>query len=162
MDNTDTLDEARINESIQRHTAPNIKPGAFVSILAKPWEDFVHNMSPLRRDRFREFIWWGYKVETVNGDRVTISSVNAPQKIREVVPVNCLDVVEKRSRDDAPTPPPEPYAVGAQVVYLFNKYTIAAVHTGRDGKPEYDLTPIDSDLRVWRGDRVWHSAIEVI
>lgn len=144
--------------------APEIKPGSFVSILARPWEDFVLGQSKFKRDLLWDLIWWGYKVEAVNGDRVTIVSVNAPTKtkIRETVPAECLEIVTKRPDNNAPPETIEPYSIGARVMYLYNRYEITAVYKGKDGKPEYDLKQLDPELKVWKGDRVWHSAIDLI
>ena len=139
-----------------------IQPGDFAILLAEPWSRHVNQCQHFLRDKLEDMIWWGYRVESINGNRAVIQSMTALELIRETVPIECLAKVEKKAE---PTKVvrgiPDPYSVGARVTYLHNQYTIESVEFESSGEPVYNLKSMRPDVLVWSGDRVWHSMIDV-
>ena len=140
----------------------SVRPGDFAILLAEPWNRHVHQCQHFLRDKLEEMIWWGYRVESVNGNRAVIQSMTAPEPIRDTVPIECLAKVEKKAEKPKATKEiPDPYPVGDRVTYFGNSYTIESVEFEADGEPVYNLKPMGRDGLVWSGDRVWHSLIDV-
>jgi len=144
----------------------SIKVGDFAILLAEPWSRHVSQCQHFLRDKLEEMIWWGYRVESINGNRAVIQSMTALEPIRETVPIDCLAKVEKKAEKKAEQPKavkeiPDPYPVGARVTYLHNQYTIESVEFEECGEPVYNLKSTRPDVLVWSGDRVWHSLIDV-
>ena len=143
-----------------------LSPGDFAILLAEPWSRYVNQCQHFLRDKLEDMIWWGYRVESINGNRAVIQSMTAIVPIRETVPIDCLAKVEKKAEKKAEQPKavkeiPDPYPVGARVTYLHNHYTIESVEFEECGEPVYNLKAMRPDLLVWSGDRVWHSLIDV-
>ena len=137
-------------------------PGDFAILLAEPWSRHVNQCKHFLRDKLEEMIWWGYRVESVNGDRAVIQSMTEIAPIRETVPLDCLAKVEKKAEQPRVVKEiPDPYPVGARVTYLHNQYTIESVEFEASGEPVYNLKSTRSDVLVWSGDRAWHSLIDV-
>ena len=148
------------------NSAASVRPGDFAILLAEPWSRHVNQCQHFLRDKLEEMIWWGYRVESINGNRAVIQSMTALEPIRETVPIECLAKVEKKAETKAEQPKitrkiPDPYPVGARVTYLHNQYTIESVEFEASGEPVYNLKSIARDVLVWNGDRVWHSLIDV-
>ena len=144
------------------NSATSIKVGDFAILLAEPWSRYVSGSKHFLRDKLEEMIWWGYRVESVNGNRATIQSMTAIVPIRETVPIDCLAKVEtKAEQPKVVREIPDPYPVGARVTYLHNQYTIESVEFEECGEPVYNLKATKRDVWVWQGDRVWHSLIDV-
>jgi len=107
-------------------------------------------------------IWWGYRVESINGNRAVIQSMTAIVPIRDTVPLDCLAKVEtKVEQPKVVKEIPDSYPVGARVMYLHNHYTIESVEFEASGEPVYNLKSTRPDVLVWNGDRAWHSLIDV-
>lgn len=139
-----------------------IQPGDFAILLAEPWNRHVHQCQRFLKDKLEEMIWWGYRVESVNGNRAVIQSMTAPEPFRDTVPIECLAKVEKKAEKlKVVREIPDPYPAGLQVTYFGNQYTIESVEFEADGEPVYNLNPMGRDVLVWSGDRVWHSLIDV-
>jgi len=139
-----------------------IQPGDFAILLAEPWSRYVSGSKHFLRDKLEEMIWWGYRVESVNGNRAVIQSMTAIVPIRDTVPLDCLAKVETKAEPTKVVKEiPDPYPVGARVMYLHNQYTIESVEFEASGEPVYNLKSIARDVLVWSGDRVWHSLIDV-
>ena len=108
-----------------------IQPGDFAILLAEPWEEYIRKQDLLNKkpfdgdpfDRFdlykkgmsfgvrkslrlrlEEMIWWGYRVESINGNRAVIQSMTAIVPIRDTVPIECLAKVEKKAETKAEQP----------------------------------------------------------
>ena len=148
------------------NSSTSLIPGDFAILLEEPWSRHVNQCQHFLRDKLEDMIWWGYRVESVNGNRAVIQSITALEPIRETVPLDCLSKVEKKAETKAePTKVvkeiPDPYPVGARVMYLHNQYTIESVEFESSGEPVYNLKSTIPDLLVWSGDRVWHSSIDV-
>ena len=148
------------------NSSTSLIPGDFAILLAEPWSRHVNQCQHFLRDKLEDMIWWGYRVESVNGNRAVIQSITALEPIRETVPLDCLSKVEKKAETKAePTKVvkeiPDPYPVGARVMYLHNQYTIESIEFEASGEPVYNLKATRPDLWVWSGDRVWHSLIDV-
>ena len=148
------------------NSSTSLIPGDFAILLAEPWSRHVNQCQHFLRDKLEDMIWWGYRVESVNGNRAVIQSITALEPIRETVPLDCLSKVEKKAETKAePTKVvkeiPDPYPVGARVMYLHNQYTIESVEFESSGEPVYNLKSMRPDVLVWSGDRVWHSMIDV-
>ena len=143
------------------NSSTSLRPGDFAILLAEPWSRHVNQCQHFLRDKLEDMIWWGYRVESVNGNRATIQSMTALEPIRETVPLDCLVKVETKAKKPVVKEIPDPYPVGARVTYLHNQYTIESVEFEASGEPVYNLKSARPDLWVWSGDRVWHSLIDV-
>ena len=139
-----------------------IQPGDFAILLAEPWNRHVNQCQHFLRDKLEDMIWWGYRVESINGNRAVIQSMTTIVPIRDTVPIDCLVKVEKKAETIKVVKEiPDPYPVGARVTYLHNQYTIESVEFESSGEPVYNLRSTRPDVLVWNGDRVWHSLIDV-
>ena len=144
------------------NSSTSLIPGDFAILLAEPWSRHVSGSKHFLRDKLEDMIWWGYRVESVNGNRAVIQSMTALDPIRETVPLGCLGKVEKKAKPTKVVREiPDPYPVGARVTYLHNQYTIESVEFEASGEPVYNLKSTRRDVLVWNGDRVWHSMIDV-
>ena len=145
------------------NSAASVRPGDFAILLAEPWSRHVNQCQHFLRDKLEDMIWWGYRVESINGNRAVIQSMTALEPIRETVPIECLAKVEKKAETTKVVTKeiPDPYPVGARVTYLHNQYTIESVEFEASGEPVYNLKSTRRDVLVWNGDRVWHSLIDV-
>ena len=144
------------------NSSASLRPGDFAILLAEPWSRYVSGSKHFLRDKLEDMIWWGYRVESINGNRAVIQSMTALEPIRETVPIECLAKVEKKAEQPVVTKEiPDPYPVGARVTYLHNQYTIESVEFEASGEPVYNLKSMRPDVLVWSGDRVWHSLIDV-
>lgn len=161
MDTTEPIRSCFTAHTVER----TLKAGDYVMILAKPWEEFIGTQHRSTRSRLSDMVWWGYKVLRVDHRGVQIESQTAPELIRRTVPAHCLERVVRKKKSEAINVPkviPAPYPIGSKVSYLFNWYTIESIEQDADGMPLYNLTPCNSDLKVWKGDRVWHSLINAV
>ena len=139
-----------------------IQPGDFAILLAEPWSRYVNGSKYFLRDKLEDMIWWGYRVESINGNRAVIQSMTAIVPIRDTVPLDCLAKVEtKVEQPKVVKEIPDSYPVGARVMYLHNHYTIESVEFESSGEPVYNLKSMRPDVLVWNGDRVWHSMVDV-
>lgn len=142
-----------------------LKAGDYAILLAEPWNRYVFQCQPFLRDKLEEMIWWGYRIESVNGNRAVIQSLSAPNPTRETVPIECLTGVKKGKDDRVKVKRPivTPHPVGAKVLYLENRYAIESVEWDEAwGEPVYNLKTIEDQKLVWGGDRAWHNLIDLI
>ena len=148
--------------------SPILKPGDYAILLAEPWNRHVNQCQQFLRDKLEDMIWWGYRVESVNGNRAVIASMTAPEPVRETVPIECLTKVESvKKAEPVKRPTVTAHPVGARVMYLENLYTIESVEVeGSEHpwseEPVYNLKAIVDQKLVWQGDRVWHSLIDIV